>query len=122
MKIIIKQFQEETVVFDCGAGSGRATWRGETRPTSSELDVEVDVEDDLFFGKNLLDHHNEAPNIHCDGDRCTLILKVEGTQDNCIIARMAESIVLLDCENEFPTRLNSILLKDVRLAVYPTNI
>lgn len=98
MEIEIKELKQDgKVVFitDCGGAIGK--WEAES-PKLKIYNVEINIEDELFWGDNiLLNDISEEQISVTEMDKVILKGKLESVDDdNCAVLRIKNSIILFD--------------------------
>ena len=94
MKILIEQIlANERIIFSSKFGKGIATWRGDERKYK-EYEVEIDIEDDLIWGKSIKQSSQKVPLISTDGEMSNFIGIFESIDtDGYSVLRIGNSII-----------------------------
>ena len=122
MKIRIIDFnQDGTLNFSTEYGLARGKWAADA-PVLQEYNVEIEIEDTLFWNKNvLLNDCFEEQIAVAENNQVVLKGKLESIdEDNCAVLRIKNSIILFVAEGEpFPIgTMIKIIVENISLYPY----
>ncbi|MGC5703115.1 hypothetical protein J4P02_23215 [Pseudomonas sp. NFXW11] len=84
------------VAFSCAFGSGRGRWRGSPTPLGQEQEVEISVDDQLHWNRDLRPSSANTPSLQWEQDQlriCGQLLQVD--EDGVAALALGPSIILL---------------------------
>jgi hypothetical protein len=114
-----------TVEFDSRFGSASGVWVNEELPVKGQdYDCEVDIFDQLHFGKEITLSQSEGFHIAKDNDNDNVIIQglLEGSfEDNTICVRFGDTVILVESSGT-PFTLNQyVQLRVKEIGLYDCN-
>lgn len=94
-----RQDDKASVFFSTEYGTAHAIWNGDTPERDNEYFVELEIEETLTWGINLIRSENENFAIGMEEDKYCIIGYLESTEeDGYSVLRLGESIISLMVE------------------------
>lgn len=127
MNIIIEKITKNEdlifVDFSSDLGSSRAVWAGEKPVLGSSYDVEIDIDDDLVWGEDIVTASKSTCMVSSSENKFCLVAKVISSEsDGCLSVALGNSVLLLDVEG-LPGDISGVIecnASEVKL--YSTNL
>ena len=129
LEIVIKRIVETSkevaiVEFSCAYGKGKGVWEGDIAVEGRSYDVELEIDDELVWGRDVDTMPKAEPFIRMAGDSNVLGGRIETIDKDDIVAfRFGEAIVMLECKGKPLAKEDeyvSIVVGNIRL--FETNI
>lgn len=103
MNIIIEKIikNEDLIFVDFSSdfGSSCAVWAGEKPVLGSSYDVEIDIDDDLVWGEDIVTTSKSTCMVSSSENKLCLVAKVISSEsDGCLSVALGNSVLLLDVE------------------------
>jgi len=123
-KITITEVDEDKVEFTSALGNGAAKWVGVPPQQGNAYDVEIDVNDNFQWGKNITITTEEASEINTAGDDVLFYGKVLAYEnDGILTVKVGEGIIFLEVSNtpgegkyvSFLTSISNVSLHPINL-------
>lgn len=110
------------VSFQSLAGSGTALWVGITPKIGDELDVEFELDEVFFWGKNITASSSHSPQL-TDVNGVTQITAelIQVADENVAALQFGNSILLIELDGPIAQGSGYVDLITNRVLLYPTN-
>ncbi|MEF3073793.1 hypothetical protein V2P20_02020 [Methylobacter sp. Wu1] len=121
----MKNIQNEIKVkFETPIGIGTGTWNGELPALGDCTDIEIDIDDNFEWGKNITTTNSNTSMIAIENNLFRFVARVISYEedDGCLTVKLGDSVVFLNVDN-VPSGIQGWVegkTKAVRL--YPTNL
>jgi hypothetical protein len=120
----VKNIQNEIKVkFETSIGTGAGTWNGELPTLGDCTDIEIDIDDNFDWGKNIITSNKDICMIAIENNLFRFVAQVISYEDDgCLTIKLGDSIIFLDVDN-VPSAIEGWIegkAKSIRL--YPTNL
>lgn len=115
--------ENSIVEFSTSVGNGLAHWRGQPTIKGQTHDVEVDIEDDFFWGKNITPSTKSSASIDSrKGDIYVTAKLISSEDDGLAIVKIENSIVMLSTNKKIDILPEYVDFITEHISLYPTNI
>jgi hypothetical protein len=114
---------ETEVIFSCDAGRGIAFWHG-AEPTSGQLiDVEMNIEEELCWGKSIREvEFSKDEQLSVEDDILIVAFIDSLDEDGVVSIRICDSIVLLETMGTPHSSPTMVEIRCHRLDLFPTGV
>lgn len=120
---VIRGLHGTLVRFSCSAGTAVAVWRGDEVRESESHDVELDINDVLRWGEDILAVQATVESVKTSDSSTSIVAALEFLDaDGSGALRLCDSIVLVDTTGLAPARPKMVAISCEHLALFPTNI
>jgi len=120
---ITKNEESIFVEFVSDLGSSIAVWVGEEPVQGGSYDVEIDIDDDLVWGEDIVTTSKSTCTISSSGNEFCLVAKVISYEDDgCLSVSLGSSVLLLDVEGA-PENISGLVeCKASEVKLFSTNL
>jgi hypothetical protein len=113
----------ERIMFETPIGIGFGDWEGEMPAQGESTDVEIEIDDDLKWGRDITMTNESVSMIASENNLFRFVAEVLSYEnDGCLAVRLGESVVLLDVDDAPSDIKGWIECKAARVKLYPTNM
>lgn len=114
--------QQERVKFESTVGVGFGVWIGKLPTQGESIDVEVEIDDDLKWGRNITMTNESASTITSENSQFRFVAEVVTYEGNgCLSVRLGESVILLNVEDVPGNVKGWVECRAESVKLYPTN-
>ncbi|MCP1475608.1 hypothetical protein ABIA54_000298 [Pseudomonas sp. EB276 TE3739] len=125
IKNILREHPEGSFVeYSTPYGNGKAVFIGPHPKINSKYDVEINIDDDFFWGRNLTQAQQCAPSIKYHSDQTLMSVELIAIEeDGCGVLRMGDSIMLISIEKEYQKHDLPMFIDLIsnKISLHPTN-
>lgn len=120
----VENIQNEIKVrFETPIGVGVGIWNGELPVLGDRTDIEIDIDDDLEWGKNITMTNSNIGMIAIEKNLFRFVARVISYEDDgCLTVKLGDSVVFLDVDNVPSTIQGWVEGKVKAVRLYPTNL
>ncbi|MGE7955810.1 hypothetical protein ACQKQA_04270 [Pseudomonas sp. NPDC089530] len=128
MKVtILSAAQSDTersfVEFSTFVGNGLAHWRARPTAKGQTHDVEVEIDDDFFWGKNIKSSAKASSSIeNCQGTIHVTAKLISSEDDGLAVVELDNSIVMLSTNKKVDPPPEYVDFTATHISLYPTNL
>jgi len=123
---IVKIHTEKTLVeFSTLYGEGLSSLFTLEARENRSYDVEINIDDDFYWGKNIFTSMSNTPSIRHEAEITYITAElISITEDGCGSLRLGNSIIFISLKNDnkdliFPSFVE---ISAIQITLYPTNI
>ncbi|MDD0971477.1 MULTISPECIES: hypothetical protein [Pseudomonas] len=123
---IVKIHTEKTLVeFSTLYGEGLSSLFTLEARENRPYDVEINIDDDFYWGKNIFTSMSNTPSIRHEAETTYITAElISITEDGCGSLRLGNSIIFISLKNDnkdliFPSFVEILA---IQITLYPTNI
>jgi hypothetical protein len=114
---------QKLVKFEGSIGIGFGVWMGELPAQGESIDVEIDVDDDLKWGRNIIMTSENVSMIALKNNQFHFVAEVLSYEDDgCLSVRLGDGIILLDVEDAPNDIKGWVECRAESVKLYPTNM
>ncbi len=122
-KIIRNSANETQIEYSSAYGTGVSTFIGPPPKKDQVLDVEIDINDNFSWGKNLATSKKKAPSIYYKNGKTFItaeLLTIE--DDDCGVLKIGDCIALISVEKQNQTFPLFVDMISTDISFYPNNL
>ncbi|SDT48196.1 hypothetical protein SAMN05216496_4829 [Pseudomonas sp. Z003-0.4C(8344-21)] len=122
-KIIRNSANETQIEYSSAYGTGVSTFIGPPPKKDQALDVEIDINDNFSWGKNLTISQKKAPSIYYKNGETFItaeLLTIE--DDGCGVLKIGDCIALISVEKQNQTFPLFVDMISTDISFYPNNL
>ncbi|UQS14285.1 hypothetical protein [Pseudomonas sp. HS6] len=122
---IVKIHTENTFVeFSTPYGKGLSSLFTLEARENCSYDIEINIDDDFYWGKNIFTSMSNAPSIRHEAEETYITAELTSiTEDGCGSLKLGNSIILILIKNENKDLIlpSLIEISAIQITLYPTN-
>ncbi len=93
--------EDTLVAFSCEFGEGKASWFGDAPETGRVYDAEMEFEDTLTWGKDILPSASNETRMEVTGDATRITARLESAnEDGFAVIELGEDLYVLQTEGQ----------------------
>ncbi|MBN6774825.1 hypothetical protein JRG42_12830 [Pseudomonas granadensis] len=122
-KIIRNSANETQIEYSSDYGTGVSKFIGPPPKKDQALDVEIDINDNFYWGKNLATSKKKAPSIYYNNGKTFItaeLLTIE--DDGCGVLKIGDCIALISVEKRNQTFPLFVDMISTDFSFYPNNL